>query len=224
MAKNVIINGVTYENVPYVNIPMVKAVPEDPDFAKFVDTDSGTAVSSDLRSGRKAWVQGVEITGSVPAKSASDISVSGKTVTVPAGVYDSAANKSIADGTVTPKATLSGDELGETQTDYPVTAAPSASVSAGYVSGNKNGTSVTRYIQVEEKTATPSTAAQDITPSSGKLLKKVHVNAVNMTASATEVDVLNGKTFFSGSLTRRTGSATVPVVSQDSTTKVLTIS
>ena len=220
MAKNVVINGVTYSDVPYVNIPLAAGTGN----AKFVDTDSGDAVAGDLRSGKKAWVDGNEITGSIPAKSSSDLTVSGKTVSVPAGIYDAAASKSVADGSVTPKATLAGDELGDTQTDYPVTATPSATVSAGYVSGNKSGTAVTKYIQVEEKTATPSTAAQDITPSNGKLLKQVHVNAVSISATATEADVLSGKTFYAGSLTRRTGTATVPVVSQDSTTKVLTIS
>ena len=220
MAKNVVINGVTYSDVPYVNIPLATGTGN----AKFVDTDSGDAGSGDLRSGKKAWVDGNEITGSIPAKSSTDLTVSGKTVSVPAGIYDAAASKSVADGTVTPKATLAGDELGDTQTDYPVTASPTATVSAGYVSGNKSGAAVTKYIQVEEKTATPTTAAQDVTPTSGKLLKKVHVNAVNMSATATESDVLAGKTFFSGSLTKRTGTATVPIVSQDSTTKVLTIS
>lgn len=220
MAKNVVINGVTYSDVPYVNIPLASGTGN----AKFVDTDSGDAGSGDLRSGKKAWVDGNEITGSIPAKSSTDLSVSGKTVTVPAGIYDAAASKSVADGSVTPKATLTGDELGDTQTDYPVTASPTATVSAGYVSGNKSGTAVTKYIQVEEKAATPSTAAQDITPSNGKLLKKVHVNAVSISATATESDVLAGKTFYAGSLTKRTGTATVPIVSQDSTTKVLTIS
>ena len=220
MAKNVVINGVTYADVPYVNIPLAQGSGN----AKFVDTDSGDAVAGDIRNGKKAWVDGTEITGSIPAKSSTDLTVSGKTVSVPAGIYDAAASKSVADGSVTPKATLAGDELGDTQTDYPVTASPTATVSAGYVSGNKSGTAVTKYIQVEEKTATPSTAAQDITPSNGKLLKKVHVNAVSLSATATEADVLSGKTFYAGSLTRRTGTATVPVVSQDSTTKVLTIS
>ena len=220
MAKNVIINGVTYSDVPYVNIPLSQGSGN----AKFVDTDSGDAAAGDIRSGKKAWVDGNEVTGSIPAKTASDLTVSGKTVSVPAGIYDSAASKSVADGSVTPKATVSGDEIGDTQSDYPITVTPSATVTAGYVSGNKNGTAVTKYIQVEEKTATPTTAAQDITPTSGKLLKKVHINAVNMSATATESDVLSGKTFFSGSLTKRTGTATVPIVGQDSTTKVLTIS
>lgn len=169
------------------------------------------------------WVDGNEVIGSAPEKTASDVSVSGKTVTVPAGIYDEAVSKSVADGSVTPTATVTGDEIGDTASDYPVEVTPAATVAAGYVSGNQTGTKVTKYIQVEEKTATPSVSAQDITPTSGKLLKKVHVNAVDVAATATESDVLNGRTFYSGSLTKRTGTATVPSVAQDSLTKVLTI-
>ena len=39
MAKNVVINGVVYSDVPYVNIPLSGATGN----AKFVDTDSGDA-------------------------------------------------------------------------------------------------------------------------------------------------------------------------------------
>lgn len=209
-----------YNGVPYVNIPL-KAGGGN---AKFVDTDSGDAAAADIRAGKKAWVDGNEVTGTAAAKSGSDITVSGKTVNVPAGIYDEAASKSVADGSVTPNATVTGDELGNTETDYPVEVTPTAAVSAGYVTGNQTGSKITKYIQVEDKTATPSTSAQDITPTNGKLLKKVHVDAVDVSATATESDVMNGKTFFSGSLIQRTGTATVPTVGQDSTTKVLTIS
>lgn len=220
MSKSVIINGVTYTDVPRVSIPLSSGSGN----ADFVDTDSGDAVAGDIRTGKKAWVGGNEVTGSIPVKTASDVSVSGKNVTAPAGIYDSPVTKSVTDGSVTPTATVTGDEIGDTATDYSITVTPSATVSAGYVSGNQSGTAVTKYVQVEEKTATPTTVAQDITPTSGKLLKQVHVNAVNVSATATESDVLSGKTFFSGSLTPRTGAATVPIVSQDSATKVLTIS
>lgn len=219
MSKTVIINGVTYPDVPYVNIPLSTGGGN----AKFVDTDSGDALAGDIRSGKKAWVDGNEVTGSVPEKSASDVTASGKTVTVPAGIYDSQVQKSVADGSVTPTAEVTGDEIGDTVSEYEIDVTPGATVGAGYVSGNKTGTVVKKYIQVEDKTATPSTAAQDITPTSGKLLKKVHVNAVDVSATATEADVLKGKTFFSGSLNKRIGEATVPIVGQDSSTKVLTI-
>lgn len=219
MAKSVIINGVTYADVPYVNIPLSAGSGN----AKFVDTDSGDASATDIRSGKKAWVDGAEVTGSVPEKSADDVSVSGKTVSVPAGIYDSPVSKSVADGNVTPTASVTGDEIGDTVSDYEIDVTPAATVAAGYVSGNKTGNVVKKYVQVEEKTATPTTSAQDITPTAGKLLKKVHVNAVSLSGDATAADVLNGKTFYNTSLTKQTGTATVPIVSQDSTTKVLTI-
>lgn len=220
MSKSVVINGVVYENVPSVSIPLSTGSGN----AKFVDTDSGDASAGDIRSGKKAWVDGQEITGSKPVKSASDVTVSGKNVTIPVGIYDEAVTKSVADGSITPTATVTGEEIGDAVTDYEIDVTPGATVGAGYVSGNKTGTAMKKYIQVEEKTVAPTTSAQDVTPASGKLMKKVHVNAVDVSATATESDVMNGKTFFSGDLTRKTGTATVPVVGQDSTTKMLTIS
>ncbi len=220
MAKKVVINGVTYSDVPYVNIPLA----EGEGNAKFVDTDSGTAAAADIREGKKGWVGGSEVTGSVPVRTAADVTVSGKTMTAPAGIYDSAVTKSVDDGTVTPSAAVTGDEIGDTVSDYPVEVTPSATVAAGYVSGNKTGEKIKKYIQVEGKTATPTTAAQDITPTAGKLLKSIHVNAVDVTATATEATVPKGVTFFANSLTRKTGTATFPTVGQDASTKVLTIS
>lgn len=49
MAKNVIINGVTYNSVPSVQIPLAAGGGS----ATFVDTDSGDAAASDMRSGKK---------------------------------------------------------------------------------------------------------------------------------------------------------------------------
>ena len=118
---------------------------------------------------------------------------------------------------------MAATAAGDTVTDYEVSVTPSAAVSAGYVSGNKNGTEIKKYVQVEEKQATPSTAAQDVTPSSGKLLKKVRVAAVDVSATATEDNVPTGITFFSNSLTRKTGRAKFPSITQDELTKVLTI-
>lgn len=169
MAKNVLINGVTYSNVPYVSIPLSSGSGN----AKFVDTDSGDAVADDIRIGKKAWVDGDEVTGTKPVKSATDVTVSGENVSVPAGIYD---------------------------------------------------TAVSKTVPTETKEATPTTAAQDITPSTGKLLKKVTVKAVDVTATATEDTVPEGVTFFANSLTKKTGTATFPKVAQDGVTKMLTIS
>lgn len=221
MAKSVIINGVTYEGVPYVSIPTTA---DGKTKAKFVDTDDANAAAADLRAGKTAYIGGNKVTGTISSMEAVDVTVNGKTVTIPAGIYDTEVKKSAADGTVTPNATVSGTVIGDTTSAYEISVTPSADVNAGWIAEGKTGTVVKKYVQVEEKTATPTISAQTITPSNGKLISKVTVNAVNLDATATEADVMAGKTFYAGGLTKKTGTATVPVVGQDTTTKALTIS
>lgn len=220
MAKKVQINGVEYDNVASVKLPLAG---EPEAFAYFYDTDSGDAVAGDMRYGKKAWVDGVEVTGSVAAKSGTDLTVSGKTVTVPAGIYDSQATKSVADGTATPNVTVSGTQVGDTASSYPITITPKATVgTAGYISTIADGAAVTKYIQTESKSATPSGSEQTITPTAGKLLHSVVVGAVSLTGNAAEAEVLTGKTFYSSNLTKKTGTLTVPSLSL--TSGVLSIS
>lgn len=172
----------------------------------------GDAVAGDLRDGKTAVVNGSLITGNVTERSASDLTASGATVTVPKGIYDTAATKTVASGSVTPTVTVSGDEIGSTVSDYPVTATPAATVSAGFVSGNETGTAVTRYIQVEEKSVTPGASAIDVTPTAGKLLKKVTVAAVVTGGNAVAADIRSGKTavvngaLVTGNVTERSSS------------------
>lgn len=220
MAKNVQINGVDYGNVASVKLPLTANLET---FAYFYDTDSGDAAAGDMRNGKKAWVAGVEVTGNVPAKLSSDLTVSGKTVTVPAGIYDSQAQKSVADGSATPSAAVSGDEIGDTSSSYPITITPKATVNAaGYISTISDGTAVTKYIQTESKSVSPGGTEQTITPTSGKLLHSVVVAAVNLTGNAAESDVMATKTFYSNSATKKTGTLTVPSLSL--TSGVLSIS
>lgn len=220
MAKSIKINGVTYSSVPYVNIPLS----EGEGNAKFVDTDGTTAAASDLRNGKTAYVNGSLVTGSVPIKNSSDLTVSGNKVTAPAGIYDADASATVATGSATPTVAVTGNVLGTATSDYPIEITPKATVgSAGYITAITDGAKVTKYVQVETKTATPTTSAQTISPSSGKLLKSVTVKAVNLSATASESDVMKGKTFFAGSLGIRTGTLTVPSITQDTSTKVLTI-
>lgn len=65
MAQNVIINGVTYSNVPEVDIPK-----NGGGTAKFVDTSDADATSAQLRNGATAYVNGIKITGSMTEKAA----------------------------------------------------------------------------------------------------------------------------------------------------------
>jgi hypothetical protein len=220
MAKNVQINGVDYGNVASVKLPLTADLGT---FAYFYDTDSGDAAAGDMRAGKKAWVDGAEITGNVAVKSGANLTVSGKTVTVPAGIYDSQAQKSVADGSATPSATVTGDELGDTSSSYPISITPKATVgTAGYISSISDGSVITKYIQTESKNVTPSGSEQTITPSTNKLLHSVVVAAVNLTGNAAESDVMSGKTFYSNSATKKTGTLTVPSLSL--TSGVLSIS
>jgi hypothetical protein len=220
MAKNVQINGVDYGNVASVKLPLTADLGT---FAYFYDTDSGDAAAGDMRAGKKAWVDGAEVTGNVAVKSGANLTVSGKTVTVPAGIYDSQAQKSVADGSATPSATVTGDELGDTSSSYPISITPKATVgTAGYISSISDGSVITKYIQTESKNVTPSGSEQTITPSTNKLLHSVVVAAVNLTGNAAESDVMSGKTFYSNSATKKTGTLTVPSLSL--TSGVLSIS
>jgi hypothetical protein len=220
MAKNVQINGVDYGNVASVKLPLTADLGT---FAYFYDTDSGDAAAGDMRAGKKAWVDGAEITGNVAVKSGANLTVSGKTVTVPAGIYDSQAQKSVADGSATPSATVTGDELGDTSSSYPISITPKATVGTpGYISSIANGAVITKYIQTESKSVSPGGTEQTITPTAGKLLHSVVVGAVNLTGNAAESDVMSGKTFYSNTASKKTGTLTVPALSV--TSGVLSIS
>lgn len=87
------------------------------------------------------------------------------------------------------------------------TSATSYTVPKGYHNG-----SGTVKITTETKTATPSTGSQSITPSSGKVLSKVTVNAIpaqykDVTGTdALAVDVLAGKVFVSAESESREGT------------------
>lgn len=82
MAQNVIINGVTYSNVPEVDIPKSGS-----GTAKFYDTSSGDATAANVLSGKKAFNASGEISGSMANNGSTSGTISTKagTVTIPAG-------------------------------------------------------------------------------------------------------------------------------------------
>lgn len=93
MAQNVIINGVTYANVPEVDIPKSGG-----GTAKFYDTASADATSSDLLTGKSAYSASGPISGGMPNNGSTGGTISTKagTVTIPAG-YTSGGTVKISD-------------------------------------------------------------------------------------------------------------------------------
>lgn len=65
MAKNVVINGVTYSDVPEIDIPKSGG-----GTAKFMDTDDANAAAADVRSGKTAYIGSAKVTGNMTEKAA----------------------------------------------------------------------------------------------------------------------------------------------------------
>ena len=167
MAKNVRINGVTYSDVPEVNIPLATGSGN----ATFYDTTDGTAVAGDILSGKTAYVDGV-VTGSMTNNGAvaGMISTKAGTYTVPAGYHNGSGSVAIA-------------------------TAEQNKIIAGNI---KSGVTILGVA-----------GSSNVVDTSG--------------GDATAAQILSGKkAYVKGSLL--TGTMTAATVSQDSTSKVLTIS
>lgn len=82
MAQNVIINGVTYQNVPEVDIPKSGG-----GSAKFFDASGANLTAADLRSGKKAVGANGEVTGSMTEKAAASYNPSGTDQTINGNQY-----------------------------------------------------------------------------------------------------------------------------------------
>lgn len=82
MAQNVIINGVTYQNVPEVDIPKSGG-----GTAKFFDTASADISASDVLTGKTAYGASGSISGSMANNGSTSGTIGTKagTVTIPAG-------------------------------------------------------------------------------------------------------------------------------------------
>ena len=220
MAQNVVINGVTYQNVPSVEIPTSGGG----DNAVFVDTSDATLdAGGKMLSGVTAYADGTKYTGTIASKSASDLTASGATVTVPAGYYSSQASKSVASGSATAPTSISGTSASLTTGSNTITLTKSVSVtpvvSAGYVSsGTAANSSVSLTATVTTKAAatiTPGTSAQTIAAGTYLTGAQTIAGDADLVAS----NIRSGVQIFGV-----TGTLTSASVSQDATTKVLTIS
>lgn len=219
MAQNVVINGVTYQNVPQVEIPKSTS-----GTAVFVDTSDATLDSGDkMLSGNTSYADGVKYTGTITSKSSSDISASGDTVTVPAGYYSSQQTKSVSAGSATAPATISGTSAtvstGTNTLTLSKTVSVTPSVTAGYVStGTAGNSSVSLTAAVTTKAAatiTPGTSDQEIAAGTYLTGKQT----ISGSASLLSSNIKSGVTIFGVE-----GALTAATVSQDGTTHVLSIS
>ena len=103
MAQNVVINGVTYQSCPEVNIPKAGG-----GTARFVDTDDANATASDILNGKTGYVNGVKLTGSIQSKSAQTYTPGTSDQTITAGQYLSGAQTISGDANLVATNILSG--------------------------------------------------------------------------------------------------------------------
>lgn len=82
MAQSVVINGVTYADVPEVDIPLSGG-----GTAKFMDTSAGDAAAGDMLSGKKAYAGGQLVTGNIQSKAAATYTPGNSDQTIQAGQY-----------------------------------------------------------------------------------------------------------------------------------------
>lgn len=168
MAKNVVINGVTYSDVPQVDIPLSGGSGN----ASFYDSSDANAAQGDVLSGKTYYKDGKK-TGNMPNNG------------------DTSGNISTKDGTVT--------------------------IPAGYTSGGTVGIDSTEKAKIVSGNIKKGVTLLGVTGDNNV------VDTTLANGGATAATIVSGYSAFVNGA-KVDGAATLPVISQDSTTKVLSIS
>ena len=211
----------TYTGALNVHSP----TPDGSEEVYFYYVDDATLDSgAKMASGVTAYTNGgTKVTGSATERTSANLSASGDTVTAPAGIYYSAATKSVASGSATAPASISGSSAslstGTNTLTLTKTISVTPSVTAGYVSsGTAGNSSVSLTASVTTKAAatiTPGTTNQEIASGTYLTGKQTISGDANLVAS----NIVSGKTIFGVS-----GSAQIPVITYDSANHSLSIS
>ena len=170
-----------------------------------VSSGQTAAAAGQMVSGYSGWVNNTEVKGSLASKSSSDLSVSGATVTVPAGVYLSNASKAIGSGsastpatTITCNPSISVSSAGLITASNSKTQSVTPSVSGGYISSASAGTisvSGSNTSQMTTKGATTyNVSSSDQTISAGTYLTGTQTFRAVTTTNISAANIKSGVT------------------------------
>lgn len=194
--SDLVIYGHTYNNAAGFKAKDTNGVVKS-----FYNIDDATLSSADqLLDGVTAYSGNGKFTGNVKSKSAIDVTVSGKTVTVPKGNYTAEVSKSVASGSAsTPATSVTANPSITVSASGLITASVSAqkavtpSVTAGWVESGTSGNvtvsgSNTEQLEVQAaKTVTPSETAQTAVESGKYTTGAVTVGAISSTYVGSEI-------------------------------------